>query len=176
MSSSKATAKSNNAHQATRPSTPISPFVPFHLFETSSILTSASSTSHARRTDDVTKQYFRTLREIMGLPSSGATGNNKKPPLDQRKFQWLIVSNFLIDFTYFLEQTSPEILEFHRVVVFYGESADGDQGMDAWRESLASCCGNDGNDVRTVEFIRLLPSDPPRSSFNPLPIKSPYGL
>lgn len=41
--------------------------------------------------------------------------------------------------------------------------------MNRWRQLLVGT----GN---TVEFIKCIPSDPPRSKTNPLPIKIPYGV
>ncbi|KAL7526266.1 hypothetical protein ACHAXR_002762, partial [Thalassiosira sp. AJA248-18] len=121
----------------------------------------ATTTSKTQiRTNDAAKQHFWTLREIIGLD----TANKSK----RRKFQWLIVFNFLIDFSYLLEKLRPDILKFHRVVVFYG-NAGNPEAMDQWKQLLVGT----GN---TVEFIQLLPSDPPRSRTNPLAIKIPYGV
>eukprot|EP00970_Alexandrium_tamarense_P015746 scaffold5469_cov175-Alexandrium_tamarense.AAC.7 len=132
------------------------PFVPFHLYASST----STQTSPVERTDS-TKQYFRTLRQVMGLDSSTLSSQlnvNAKP--SKRSFQWLIISNFIIDFGYLLEKTLPDILDFHRVVVFYQE-AHNVEAMKSWENMLAGT----GN---TVEFVRLVPTDPPRSSCNPL--------
>lgn len=97
----------------------------------------------------------------MGLDSSTLSSQlnvNAKP--SKRSFQWLIISNFIIDFGYLLEKTLPDILDFHRVVVFYQE-AHNVEAMKSWENMLAGT----GN---TVEFVRLVPTDPPRSSCNPL--------
>jgi hypothetical protein len=72
------------------------------------------------------------------------------------------VANFLFDVHYFLEQTLPDVLAFKRVVVFYGEGVDA-QGIAYWK-GLLEGSGN------TVDFVRLIPSDPPRSRTNPLDV------
>ncbi|KAL7554454.1 hypothetical protein ACHAWF_017905 [Thalassiosira exigua] len=131
----------------------IAPVVPFHLFAT-------TTSKSGFRDDGSAKKYFRTLRELIGLET--AEGRTR------RKFQWLFVFNFLIDFEYLLEALLPDLLQFHRAVVFYGVS-QGAEAMDQWKQLLAGT----GN---TVEFIQLVPSDPPRSRTNPLPMKIPYGV
>lgn len=125
-------------------------FVPFHLFATSS--------SNSLRGNDAAKKYFRTLRQLVGFESG-----------KRRKYQWLFIFNFLIDFQYLLAEL-PEVLRFHRVVVFYGQGPDANDmaAMNQWKQMLAGS----GN---TVEFILLKPSDPAGSRTNPLQIEIPYG-
>jgi hypothetical protein len=125
--------------------------IPFHLYNTKQ---SMGSTQYASRPQAV-KKYFRTLRETIGF--DGCTS--------ERKFHWLVACNFLFDVHYFLQQTLPDILAFNRVLIFYGEGVTA-QGVAYWNDLLRGS----GN---TVEFIRLIPSDPPRSKTNPLDIKIP---
>jgi tyrosyl-DNA phosphodiesterase-1 len=112
------------------------------------------SAQYASRPQSIQK-YFRTLRETIGFDGS----------TNERQFQWLVVANFLFDVHYFLEQTLPDVLAFKRVVVFYGEGVDA-QGIAYWK-GLLEGSGN------TVDFVRLIPSDPPRSRTNPLDVKIP---
>ena len=125
-------------------------FIPFHL--------SATTTSETIPDHDATKKYFMTLRKMIGMEGNKARS---------RTYQWLVIFNFLIDFEYLLEKLLPDILQFHRVVVFYG-CRETEGAREQWRQLLVGT----GN---TVEFIPLIPSDPPRSRTNPLPIKIPYG-
>ena len=126
-------------------------FIPLRLFNTKQ---SMGSAQYAPR-PQVIKKYFQTLRETIGFEGSS----------NDRKFQWLIVANYLFDVHYFLQQTLPDILAFKRVIVFYGEGVDS-RGITYWQE-LLSGSGN------TVEFVRLVPSDPPKSKTNPLHFKIP---
>jgi hypothetical protein len=132
--------------------------IPFHLFDTKmSITSSQSATRHPSA-----KKFFRTLRETIGFDTpSGSSSKDKK-------FQWLVACNYCFDINYFLQETLPEILSFKRVVVFYGEAGadNGSDGKEYWEELLKGS----GN---TVEFVRLIPSDPPRSATNPLDMKIP---
>eukprot|EP00984_Skeletonema_dohrnii_P002483 scaffold862_cov76-Skeletonema_dohrnii-CCMP3373.AAC.1 len=135
-----------------------SPVIPFHLFETTTVK-SPSALSQEKR------KYFQTLREAIGLD------------VPNRQIQWLIISNFLIDFRYVYEKL-PDIVQIPRVVVFYGSYFAGMDNihfqqvqqliMKNWKDAAE----RNGN---TVEFIRLVPGDPPRSKTNPLPVKITYG-
>ena len=120
--------------------------IPFHLFATSS----------SKRLSQEKRQYFKTLRQVIGLD------------VPNRRLKWLVVSNFALDFGYLLEQTLPEILHCHRVVVFYSYCHN-PNAMTRWREFLRGS----GN---TVEFIELDPSAPANSRTNPLPISIEYGM
>jgi len=104
--------------------------------------------------------------------SSSCDGGNNK---SRRNFEYLIASNYLVDFGNFLQETQPDILEFKRVVIFYGGAVDEDRGMKTWRRLLAERNRRDNID-RIVEFIPLIPSDPPRSKTNPLGLKIPFGV
>jgi len=115
--------------------------IPFHLFATSS----------SNRLSQDKRRYFKTLRQVIGLD------------VPNRQLKWLVVSNFALDFGYLLEQTLPDILQFHRVVVFYSYCHNSD-AMTRWRE-LLSGSGN------TVEFVQLDPSAPANSRTNPLPVQ-----
>lgn len=120
--------------------------IPFHLFATSS----------SKRLSKEKRKYFTTLRQVIGLD------------VPSRQLKWLVISNFALDFGYLLEETLPEILQFHRVVVFYSYCHN-PESMSKWRE-LLSGSGN------TVEFIQLDPSAPANSRTNPLPIQIEYGM
>jgi len=120
--------------------------IPFHLFATSS----------SKRLSQEKRKYFKTLREVIGLD------------VPNRQLKWLVISNFALDFGYLLEQTLPDILQFHRVVVFYSYCRNPD-AMTKWREFLRGS----GN---TCEFIQLDPSAPANSRTNPLPIEIKFGM
>jgi len=131
--------------------------IPFLLFET----TSAKSSSISQQK----RNYFQTLREAIGLD------------VPNRQIQWLVISNFLIDFRYIYEKI-PDIVQIPRVVVFYGSFFAGYDNiqyrqiqeliMNNWK-AAAELRGN------TVDFVRLVPSDPPKSKTNPLPQKISFG-
>ena len=121
--------------------------IPFRLCETA---TSRSLPVSERR-------FFASMREMMGLKSG-------------RRYSWLIICNYLIDFSYLFQKASPEILEFQRVVVFYGTAGHACPAvMRQWKRLLEGT-------GRTVDFVQLLPSDPPNSRANPLPVKIEYGV
>lgn len=116
-----------------------------------------TATTTSRTLPSNVKQYFMPLREMIGLQPG-------------RGHQWLIISNFLIDFSYLCEQTEGDLFQFQRVVVFYGSSGSNcGNVMQQWKQLLQGT-------GRTVEFIKLVPSDPPKSKTNPLSQKIEYGV
>lgn len=144
-------------------------FTPFHLYRMTTTTSAAASKSNFQTNNGgTTTKYFRTLRQMIGFD------DDRSIRKDKRKYQWLAIFNFLVDFSYLLEKL-PEIFQFHRVIVFYGNSIgtgnieEDEAIMNRWRQYLSGT----GN---TVEFIRLVPSDPPRSKTNPLSMKIPYGV
>ena len=144
-------AKNNNANNDD------APVIPFHLFESTSVKNS-SSLPHQKR------KYFQTLREAIGLD------------VPNRQIQWLIISNFLIDFRYVYEKL-PDIVHVRRVIVFYGSFfGGGDPRYQPIQELIMknwkAAAERNGN---IVEFVRLVPGDPPRSKTNPLDRKITYG-
>ena len=133
------------------------PVIPFYLFETTSVKP-PSALSYENR------KYFQSLREAIGLD------------VPNRQIQWLVISNFLVDFRYVYEQL-PDIIHIKRVVVFYGSYFAGmdihyQQMQELIMNNWKSAAERNGN---TVDFIRLVPGDPPKSKTNPLPVKIPYG-
>ena len=64
-------------------------FIPFRLCETATSRTLPASE----------QRFFVSMREMMGLKSG-------------RRYSWLIIANYLIDFSYLLQNASPEILQF----------------------------------------------------------------
>ena len=164
--SSKSTKSSQGRRDHTTPA-----FTPFHLYASSSstAATPSMSMSHLQANDGgKSAKYFRTLRQMIGFDDDN---NIHSTRTTKRKYQWLAIFNFLIDFSYLMDNLMPDILHFHRVIVFYGSDTDqeDESAMNRWRQLLVGT----GN---TVEFIKLIPSDPPRSRTNPLPIKIPYGV
>ena len=144
-------------------------FTPFHLYASSSSIAATPSMSHLQANDGgKSAKYFRTLRQMIGFDNDN---NIHSTRTTKRKYQWLAIFNFLIDFSYLMDNLMPDILHFHRVIVFYGSDTDQEDEsiMNRWRQLLVGT----GN---SVEFIKLIPSDPPRSRTNPLPIKIPYGV
>jgi tyrosyl-DNA phosphodiesterase-1 len=121
--------------------------IPFHLFATSS-----SKKLLSRKT----RKFFVSLRQIIGFD------------VPNRELKWLVISNFSIDFGYLLDEILPDVLQFHRVVVFYHGGIN-ESAVMKWRELLIGS----GN---TVDFVALSPSDPPNSTTNPLPVQIDYGM
>ena len=144
----KKTKFNDNVKHAAKPPK-VNDVIPIRLFNTKQ---SMGSTQYTFRPPSI-KKYFQTLRETIGFDGSS----------NERRFQWLIVANYLFDVHFFLQETLPDILSFKRVVVFYGEGVTA-EGTAYW-QSLLQGSGN------TVEFVRIVPSDPPRSRTNPLDIK-----
>mmetsp|Transcript_1424 Transcript_1424/g.3377 ORF Transcript_1424/g.3377 Transcript_1424/m.3377 type:complete len:522 (-) Transcript_1424:338-1903(-) len=148
------------------------PFVPFRLF-------CSTAVSKGMADDDPCKQFFVTLREAIGFDDGDGSGRNDRGcfvnddkdgnSLGNRAFHWLVITSFLLDVEYLFEEL-PEIIKYQKVIVYYG-SVEGNsmQAMRQWEQVL-------GNSGKTVEFIRLVPSDPPYSATNPLPFKLPYGV
>ena len=138
------------------------PFIPFYLYETLE--------SQSLPVNDPRKKYFKTLRQVVGIDYQNYDGSSSSTTMiQQRKFQWLFIFNFLINFQYLLQQLAPDILQFHRVVVFYGSAQGTEPFMQQWKQLL----NGTGN---TVEFHYLVPGDPPNTLTNPLPHKFPYGV
>ncbi|KAL7494804.1 hypothetical protein ACHAWT_003432 [Skeletonema menzelii] len=134
-----------------------SPVIPFYLFETTSAKPPSAIPNKNRK-------YFQTLREAIGLD------------VPNRQIQWLIISNFLVDFRYVYEKL-PDVVQIPRVVVFYGSyfgGMDFHQGLmqELIMKNWKAAAERNGN---TVDFIRLVPGDPPKSKTNPLPVKITYG-
>mmetsp|Transcript_6269 Transcript_6269/g.14179 ORF Transcript_6269/g.14179 Transcript_6269/m.14179 type:complete len:655 (-) Transcript_6269:48-2012(-) len=125
----------------------INSIIPFRLCETATSRTLSASE----------RRFFASMREMMGLKSG-------------RRYSWLIICNYLIDFSYLFQRASPELLQFQRVVVFYGTSGQACPAVMRQWERLLEGTG------RTVAFVQLLPSDPPNSRANPLPVKIEYGV
>ncbi len=132
------------------------PVIPFYLFETTSAKPPSALPQEKRK-------YFQTLREAIGLD------------VPNRQMQWLVISNFLIDFQYVYAKL-PDIVQIPRVVVFYGSfygsSMDHVYYQEIIMKNWKATAERNGN---TVEFIRLIPGDPPKSKTNPLPVKITYG-
>jgi len=126
-------------------------FIPYHLY--------AHTSAKSLPANDPTKKYFQTLRQVIGFDGSSSS----------RNYQWLFIFNYLVDFQYLLSELTPELIQFRRVVVFYGSKNPTEAYQQQWKQLLAGT----GN---TVEFIRLHPSDPPNTRTNPLPIKFSHGV
>jgi hypothetical protein len=140
-------------------------FTPFYLYASRASTTTTSYSYLQTNDGGKSTKYFRTLRQMIGFDNDDMTRRKK------RKYQWLAIFNFLVDFSYLTKNLMPDLLQFHRIIVFYGTNTDQEDeaNMNRWRQLIV---GTDS----TVEFISLIPSDPPRSKTNPLPIKIPYGV
>ncbi len=128
--------------------------MPFYLYETTTAKCAFSNNDNA-------KQYFQTIRQMVGMDDDNGQRRSG------RQYQFLFVFNFLVDISYLMEALSPEIFTFHRVVIFYGNVGP-DSAMDVWKRRLSGS-------GKTVEFINLIPTDPPRTKTDPLPQKMRYG-
>ena len=117
-------------------------------------------------------RHCHTLREMMGLDGgSGVNVSMKEPP--PGPMRWAVICNYMIDFDFLLDYV-PELLSLERALVFYGVDAGG-SSPEPWRRA-ADCDGDGGAGAGRTEFVRLVPSDPPRSRTNPLPFRTPYGV
>jgi hypothetical protein len=76
--------------------------------------------------------------------------------------RYMVIANYCIDFDFLLDQV-PELLSLERCVVFYGTGTG--SSLESWRTAATS--SRDGSCA--VDFVPLSPSDPPRSTSNPLP-------
>lgn len=92
-----------------------------------------------------------TLREMLGFD-----GNRVHSPID-----WLVVCNYMIDFEFLLDEV-PEVLSIGQLVAFFGIA---DSPWDVWKSAIP-----------TSDFVRLNPSDPPRTFSNPTHSRIPYGV
>ena len=101
-------------------------------------------------------EYCRTLRDILGF-------NDKLQQGTGTSMDWLVVSNYIVDFAFLLDEV-PELLSCPTTVVFYGATSQV-SAIDAWRQ----CCTNEKDGSCSVHFQQLCPSDPPLTSTNPLP-------
>ena len=101
-----------------------------------------------------------TLREMLGVDGS------LDEPID-----FLVLSNFIVDFDFLLDEI-PELVSIPRVLVVYGHK---DNSEGPWRQ----CCTNnnaDGDDgTCSVEFVCRDPSQPAKTSSNPLRVQMPWG-
>ena len=140
-------------------------FVPFHLYETTTISSGrmrrrcggndyASTSPAIAAGSDVTGRYFRTLRQMIGFDDEC----RHRCVRGGRRYHYLFVFNYLVDISYLLEKLSPEIYDFRRVVIFYGICGSSDDDNDAtdimngWKRALI---GSDD----AVEFVRVVPMD-----------------
>lgn len=95
-----------------------------------------------------------TIREMLGLDGNYASST----------IEWLVISNYIIDFDYLLDAI-PEILSIPRVVVFYGSA---DTSHNAWKSACAP--------GSSVDFCRLDPSEFPDTPYNPTGYRIPFGV
>ena len=108
-----------------------------------------------------------TLREVLGIdapdaqcaPSSAAEADT--PTVGGKTIDWLIISNYMIDFHYLLDEV-PELVSIPRVVVFYGCAET--EPPPIWKQNNA------------VDLRRLDPTEAPRTVVNPTSQRIPYGV
>jgi tyrosyl-DNA phosphodiesterase-1 len=103
----------------------------------------------------------RTLREMLGFDSTTAANAVENDRLSCPQF--LVISNFIVDFEFLLNEI-PELLSISRVVVFYGYA---DNRPDLWKNAVASDA--------MVDFVLLDPTEQPQSPKNPLKYQFSYG-
>lgn len=102
----------------------------------------------------------RTLREMLGFDSTISSAVDDD---DHSCPQFLIISNFIVDFEFLLNEI-PELLSIPRVVVFYGWS---DNTPNLWKNAVAPDA--------MVDLVQLDPTEPPQSTTNPLRNQFAYG-
>lgn len=130
--------------QATAQNTPQVPIKLFATIQNEQIFHAAGDQSSPFR------NCHTTLREMLGF------GNVR----DNVAIKWIVGCNYLVNFDYLME-TIPELLSCPRTVFFYGHA---ETSPESWQRA---CIRADG--TSTADFVRLVPSDPPRTSTNPLP-------
>lgn len=101
-----------------------------------------------------------TLRELLGVDGTV-----------RERIEWLVVSNFIVDFEFLLEEV-PELLSIPTVLVVYGHA---DNSPEAWQTLARSTPTNNTGSFGSAEFLRRDPGAPPRSAANPLSVSLPYG-
>eukprot|EP00977_Amphora_coffeiformis_P026032 scaffold23831_cov180-Amphora_coffeaeformis.AAC.2 len=123
---------------------------PIRLFKTA---TRDNDTGKQRnKTQDAqANEFCMTLRQVLGFD-----GNQPDASIE-----WLVISNYLIDPQYLLEEV-PELLSIGRVVVFYGYE---DHPLTGWKQAAGD----------SIDFCCLRPSDPPGPT-NPTGYQTPYGV
>jgi tyrosyl-DNA phosphodiesterase-1 len=105
-------------------------------------------------TDHWTYTHCWTLREMLGL--------NLDEAID-----WMVISNFIIDFDFLLEEI-PELVSIpNSVLVIYGTK---DNSEDRWKQYATQPDGS-----CSVEFLHRDPSTPKQSPSNPLKVQMPWG-
>ena len=100
--------------------------------------------------DPVVRESTTTLRELLLC--------------SERSIQWIIISNFHIDFQLLLEEV-PELVSANCLLCFYGSDIN-PGSMNQWNR----VCMRDGGPSR-FHAVCLTPSDPANSKNNPLPSK-----
>lgn len=99
----------------------------------------------------VVRDHTMTLRQMLGLDAS------VPKYYTDCSIDWIIISNFMIDFDYVLGVV-PELYSVPTCVVFYGQ-ADTVPALQTWKQAT------------DVEYVYLNPSEPPKSPGNPLKYK-----
>lgn len=114
-----------------------------------------------------------TLREMLGLDGG----------LEDETIDFLVISNFMIDFDFILEEI-PEVVSIPNVLVIYGSSCNriNDAAMERWKNCATTTTSSSSSSTATSaststspEFIRRDPSAPKQSSSNPLTVQMNWG-
>lgn len=102
----------------------------------------------------------RTLRELLQIGESVS-------------LQWCVVANFMIDFNFLLNEF-PEIVSIPTLAVMY--SPQNSSSPHDWKTAFGGSSDNNNSGRQTMDLVPLSPSDPPKSTNNPLRVKIPYGV
>ena len=123
---------------------------PIRLFKT---MTSNSDTGKQQNKmqEAQANELCMTLRQVLGFD-----GNQPDASIE-----WLVISNYLVDPLYVLEEV-PELLSIGCTVVFYGHE---DSPLTRWKQAVGDA----------IDFRCLRPSDPPGPT-NPTGQQTPYGV
>jgi len=118
------------------------------LEERAKIMASSDLTNHWSKTQ------CWTMREMLGYDGNHSGG----------RIEFLVVSNYLVDPNFLLDEV-PELLSIdNQVVVFYGQS---DSSFEPWRNASSS---------GRFDAIRLDATEPPRTASNPTSNRIPYSV
>lgn len=140
------------ANSCTTSTTPrIAPIRMFRTIDEKKNQTSTASSSSSAAPQGAS-QFSMSLREVLGFDGNRPTAT----------IEWLVISNYLIDPEFLLEEV-PELLSVPCTVVFYDSN---DSPFTGWKRAVGD---------ESIDFRCLRPSDPPGPT-NPTGQMIHYGV